>query len=373
MKDNYTLSDHPAEDTESVDPSPTLPKHAPQSSLLHKRGRRWYLILGGFVIIAVVLGSFFTLALKSFITRQTATSAYSFSGTRCPFKPGTGITEGKDLTCGYLTVPEDGQHPGKRQLKLAVAIFKARTSHPLPDPMVYLSGGPGGALLSDLAPLVSIGNPTGSITLTDVTLGHDLILMDQRGTGYSQPSLSCQELDAYNRATQNVKLSQNALGIVYVQTMHQCYNRLVATGINVNAYTTENDAADFDGLIHGLGYKQDNLYGVSYGTRLALAIMRLFPSDIHSVILDSTLPPQANLFGDLSKVTQHAYDTFFKGCAASTTCQQQYPHLQTIFYQLIDTLNAHPVTFQDVHAGKILLTGDGLSSWLFSALYVTNF
>lgn len=372
MKDNETLHDHTSEKIESINPSSALPIHNPSHSLPHRRGRRWYLIVGSLGIILVVLGSFFTLSLRSVITRQTTTTDYSFSQARCPFKPGAGIIEGKDLTCGYLTVPEDSQHPGKRHLKLAVAVFKARTAHPLPNPMVYLSGGPGGALLSDVGPLISIGNPNG-VSLENITLGHDLILMDQRGIGYSQPSLSCPEIDTYNKATMNANLSQDALGSGYTHAMQQCHDRLAAAGINFNAYTTENDAADFHDLIHALGYKQVNLYGVSYGTRLALTIMRLFPGDIRSVILDLTLPPQANLFSGLAKVTQHAYDTFFQGCAASETCQQEYPQLQSIFYKLIDTLNKNPVTFQDAHVGKVLLTGDNLANWLFSSLYVTNF
>jgi pimeloyl-ACP methyl ester carboxylesterase len=372
MKDNNTLHDHPSAKIESENLSSALPLPDAPLSAPRKRVRKRYLLVGSLGIIVVVLGGFFTLSIRSFMTGQTTPAAYSFSQARCPFKPGTGIIEGKDLTCGYLTVPEDSQHPGKRHLKLAVAIFKARIAHPLPDPMVYLSGGPGGALLSDVGPLISIGNPNG-VSLEDITLGHDLILMDQRGIGYSQPSLSCPEIDTYNKDTMNVNLSQDALSAGYNHAMQQCYNRLAAAGINFNAYTTENDAADFHDLIHALGYKQANLYGVSYGTRLALTMMRLFPADLHSVILDSTLPPQANLFSGLARVTQHAYDTFFQGCAASPTCQQEYPQLQSIFYQLIDTLNKHPVTFQDLHVGKVLLTGDNLANWLFSSLYVTNF
>jgi pimeloyl-ACP methyl ester carboxylesterase len=125
-------------------------------------------------------------------------------------------------------------------------------------------------------------------------------------------------------------------------------------------------------LIYALGYKQVNLYGVSYGTRLALTVMRLFPDDVRSVILDSTVPTQENLVDALPTATQHAFDTLFQGCAANHRCATSYPQLQSLFYHLVDTLNVHPVTFYDAHYGPIVLNGDNLANWVFSSLYVTR-
>ena len=282
------------------------------------------------------------------------------------------MVEGKDLRCGYLTVPEDQQHPGKQKLKLAVAIFKASTPNPAPDPYVYLSGGPGGPLLSDVGPLISRTNPQG-IFPANITLGHDLILIDQRGTGYSQPLLNCPEVAAYSKLTQDKNVSAADLNTGTLQALRQCHDRLTRAGVDLNTFTTINDAADIDDLIHALGYKQVNIYGVSYGTRLALTMMRLFPGDIRSVILDSTLPTQLNLFTNLSAVTQHAFDTLFQGCAVDQPCQQSYPHLQDVFYHLVDKLNAHPVTFKDAQYGPVLLTGDDMKNFVFTALYVSRF
>ncbi len=274
---------------------------------------------------------------------------------------------GRDLTCGFLTVPEDRSQPQGRQIQLAVAIFQAAHAGTASLPFLYLSGGPGGATLSELGPYINQENRD------NVTLGREFIIFDQRGTGYSTPSLYCKEVDQYNRATQDVNLSRNANDADYVQAMRACHDRLTGAGIRLSAYTTIADAQDVHDLIHALGYRQVDLYGVSYGTRLALTVMRLFPQDLHSVILDSTVPTQSNLFTSYPAAMQHAFDTLFKGCQASTTCRQRYPQLQSMFYHLVERLNAHPVTFNDVQYGPVLLNGDGLVSWLFSSLYVTSF
>ena len=296
----------------------------------------------------------------------TALSTSSaFRTTACPFTPGKGITEGKEVSCGFLTVPEDRGQPQGRPIQLAVAIFKPSATVPA-EPMVYLSGGPGGSLLSGWAPSISMS------TLQQITQGHTLIMLDQRGTGYSQPTLNCSEFEQLNADIQNKILSREEASTLYIAAGKKCHDRLLNAGINLQAYTTIADATDVHDLIHALGYKQANLYGVSYGTRLALTVMRLFPGDVRSAILDSIVPTQTKLFDSLPVVKQHAYDTLFKGCAASAKCQAMYPQLESVFYQLVTNLNAKPIRFQDVKYGPVALDGDGLASWVFVMLYVTE-
>nr|BBH92621.1 transporter [Thermogemmatispora argillosa] len=298
---------------------------------------------------------------------QPAT-ADSFRQGPCPFQPGSGIIQGRDLICGTLTVPEDRSQPQGNTIRLAVAVFKAATAQAAETtPFLYLSGGPGGATLSELGPYINQANRQA------VTLGRTFILFDQRGTGYSSPSLYCPEVDRFNQSTKDQNLSRQANDAGYLRALRSCHDRLTAEGIHLSAYTTIADAQDVHDLIHALGYRQVDLYGVSYGTRLALTVMRLFPQDLRSVILDSTVPTQSNLFTSLSASMQHAFDTLFKGCQADAFCSETYPNLQTTFYRLVNRLNAHPVTFNDLQYGPILLTGDGFAQWVFTSLYVTSF
>jgi len=297
----------------------------------------------------------------------TATAAYkgTFQTSPCPFSPGDGIVEGKDVTCGFLTVPEKRDQPRGRTIQLAVAVFKGSTN-PSGIPDLYLTGGPGGGALGDFGPYITASN------LNDVTLGHTFILLDQRGTGYSRPALDCHEFSDLSNSTADQTMTYGQENKMYVQAAKQCRDRLVQSGIDLNSYTTITNATDVDALIHALGYDQVNLYGVSYGTRLALTFMRLFPGDIRSVILDSTVPTQSNLFTALPAVTQHAYDVLFAGCAKDVHCYSAYPQVESVFYQLVTRMNAHPISFQDPKYGPIQLNGDGLANWLFSAMYVTR-
>src|SRR5947209_13862722 len=115
------------------------------------------------------------------------TSVPRFDPAPCPFKPAGGIAEGKNLRCGYLVVPENRSAAGSRTIRLAVAIFKSPAAHPASDPVVFLQGGPGAGALG-IAPFIN------SSSLPAWTGDRDLILIDQRGTRYSQPSLACPEV-----------------------------------------------------------------------------------------------------------------------------------------------------------------------------------
>jgi len=150
----------------------------------------------------------------------------------------------------------------------------------------------------------------------------------------------------------------------------------VNEGINLNAFTTLENAADVHDLIRTLGYQQVNLEGGSYGTRLALTVMRLYPAELRSVILNSVIPPQVNAFTSIPRAATRAFDVFFQGCAADRSCNATYPHLQAVFYQLIADLNTTPITFQatphlsDVPA-TVNFTGNDLVLWLRQSLFTT--
>jgi pimeloyl-ACP methyl ester carboxylesterase len=271
------------------------------------------------------------------------------------------------LRCGFLTAPENHASARSATIQLAVAIFKAPGAQVSPDPIVYLTGGPGGELLADWGPSITSAN------LGSTTLGHDLILLDQRGTGYSKPFLGCSELDDAKKIAQKEQSSGEDVYRLLTQAISACHQRLTRAGVNLQAYTTIENANDVHDLIHALGYKQVDLDGVSYGTRLALTVMRLFPGDIRSVVLDSVVPTQENLFKNAGADTQHAFDVLFAGCAANATCNSTYPHLADRFYQLVDNLNFHPATFYTIfdHSPE-QLSGDDLADWLYHAMYDTD-
>ncbi len=264
-----------------------------------------------------------------------------FEAADCPFSLPADET---DVECGYLIVPENRSLPDSPTIELAVAIIYS--PNPSPEPIIYLEGGPGGSALSAV-----------DSWLTSILReNHDLILLDQRGTGYSSPTLDCPEI---NEDYESEDAATEA-----------CRDRLLADGVDLTAYNSAENAADVNDLRLALGYEQVILYGISYGTRLALTVMRDFPEGLHSVVIDGVYPPNVN-----SRETEvldgyRALTVLFDTCAADADCGSAFPNLEDDFYATIEDLNANPTVVTDPESGEEFdLTGDDLLSAVTQALY----
>jgi pimeloyl-ACP methyl ester carboxylesterase len=255
-----------------------------------------------------------------------------FEAAACRFPAPADMPSGGTLRCGYLVVLEERSAAvtaaNISTLRLAVAVVSS--GHPAVDPVVYLAGGPGGAGSSDLAALV--GGPAQTL-LGD----RDWIFLDQRGTGFSEPSLACPEVHASGAG---------ATDPVEFQHAEDCATRLSSAGIDVSAYTTANSAADVADLVSALGYDQVNLYGASYGSRLALAVERDFPEVLRSVILDGVLPPQASGYANAPISVSRSLRLVFDACAADARCSAAYPDPLGQFGHVMSRLHTQPVAVE---------------------------
>lgn len=248
------------------------------------------------------------------------------------FEPGPcrfGVPAGYDPQCGDLLVPENRARTATRMIRLHAAIFRSRSPNPAPDPVIHLAGGPGSSSLDSAGYMLRQG-------LNAVLDRSDLILFDQRGTGASQPLLDCPERETANPALLQRGLTAPGSSEIIVQAFRACRERLLAEGVDLSAYTSAASAADVDDLRQALGYAQVNLYGVSYGTRMALTILRDFPGSVRSAVLDSTYPPQAHLYTALPASAARAFDVFF------ARQNDRHPGLREAFYALVDQLNTRP-------------------------------
>ncbi|MBA3826460.1 MAG: alpha/beta hydrolase, partial [Ktedonobacterales bacterium] len=321
----------------------------------------------GIVLCALLMAAGMSVAQPS-AAAQAATSHFTTS--KCGFTLGAGIVAGRDVRCGYLTVPENRAHP-VRSIRIAVAIFTSVDAHRASDPLIFLQGGPGGAIVADVGAAITAKNRAAIVG------DHDLILVDQRGTGLSQPPLSCPEVNTQQLALLNQDLTPQKSAALYETAMAKCHTRLVHQGIDLSGYTTYNNAADVHDLILALGYPAVDIYGVSYGTRVALEIERSFPQHVRSVILDSSVPTQLRLQPSVASARTRVYATLFAGCQANANCNKKYPNLQGTFTALVARLNTHPlqVAVKDTtnKSYKVLFKGADLYDFVWQVFYVSPF
>jgi pimeloyl-ACP methyl ester carboxylesterase len=300
---------------------------------------------------------------SSALPSPAPTLAYQpvFNPAPCAFP----VPGGYRVYCGYLVVPENRANPDSPQIQLHVAVFQSIAEGPEPDPVVHLAGGPGSSSLGVAGYMFNQG-------LGAILERRDFILFDQRGTGYSQPRLDCQERNALTATLLSGALTEEQSQQAIVDAFRQCRDRLRAQGIDLSSYNSAASAADLNDLRQAFGYNQLNLYGVSYGTRLALTVLRDFPGSVRSAVLDSAYPLEVNLYTALASNAERAFNVFFDDCAADPTCNASYPNLRAVFYNLVDQLNASPATVYLSLGGSdvpVLLTGDLLIDVLFVGLY----
>jgi pimeloyl-ACP methyl ester carboxylesterase len=228
------------------------------------------------------------------------------------------------ISCGYLEVPQDRNRPDGLQIELAVAIIAAQNDRPHPDPILYLEGGPGGGALFAAEEWLD----------SALNREYTIILLDQRGTGFSWPNLGCPELE-------EVADDDDA----FLAALRDCRTRLLDLGVELAHYHSAASAQDIADLRRALGIEQWNLLGVSYGTRLALTAMRDAPEGIRSVILDSVYPPNVNAYEEQALTFAGAIAALLQGCAADRACNAAYPDLAETFYALLEELDEEPLYF----------------------------
>jgi pimeloyl-ACP methyl ester carboxylesterase len=241
------------------------------------------------------------------------------------------------VTCGYVIVPEDRSGDPLKTIRLAVAVFHSTSENPAPDPVMFLQGGPGGEA-------VQLSAGAFNVLVAPFLSKRDYVTFDQRGTGLSEPALKCDELDKVYRQDIYGTIPGDTRELVYKNAFLSCGGLLQVNGIELNSYTTTESAADLKDILNLLGYSKVNLYGASYGTRLALVTMRNHPEIVKTAILDSVVPVEANVFSQYPDSVNSALSQLFDTCAADIKCNSAYPDLKTVFWDLIKELNTNPVT-----------------------------
>lgn len=227
------------------------------------------------------------------------------------------------LRCVTLRVPlERGGGNASASLGLHVTVAPAFRQAARPDPLFVLAGGPGQAG-SDVLPLLNT-------SFRRIRATRDIVFIDQRGTGLSG-KLDCETTPAQETMTEQ-QLDAELVA---------CVARL---NTPLRAYGTAAAAADIESVRVALGYRSINLWGGSYGTRLAQAYARAYPAQVRSLMLDGVAAPDQVIPAG-GRDGQAALDALFRQCAAEPQCQRAFPQIRAEF----DALSAR------IAAGKVIV------------------
>ncbi len=240
----------------------------------------------------------------------------------CRISVGAG-SPGIPARCGIFVRPLDPDDASKGSIDLKVAVVPALTLEPAADPFVPIAGGPGQSSIYFYAGW--------SRAFERVRLHRDILLLDQRGTGDSAP-MSC---DIDEDIVEGKYSTEQTLRLT-----EQCLDMLPH---DTRFFTTSVAVRDLEALRQALGYSQLNLYGISYGSRVAQHFARRYPDSTRTVIIDGVVAPQLPLGPDIATESQKAIDRVFDRCAETPTCNERFPDVRDDFALLRGALAEEPI------------------------------
>jgi pimeloyl-ACP methyl ester carboxylesterase len=267
------------------------------------------------------------------------------------FRPGgcngdyAGVTQRVD--CGVLHLDETRGKRNSRRIQIPVAIVRAKAPKGLP-PVIFLHGGPGGDAVSNVP---SYLKRPGAADL--IGADQDWIFLDQRGSGLGAPSMDCPGTALTDAGPPT---SKDAEGIV------ACLDRFRRQGVDLSRYNAIEVARDVQDLRRALKLERIDLYGGSYGTRIAAAIQRHAPQGVRAVVQDSPWPPEGDW--GAPEMTSDAIDVILAKCGAQADCARRYPDVKARFAAVVQRFLAGPQTI-----GGKTYTADDLGGFLMDAGY----
>jgi pimeloyl-ACP methyl ester carboxylesterase len=288
--------------------------------------------------LALLVTGFLTACTPAAWLPQTPTAPPALPAVFQPCQlAGSALSRG-DADCGVLSLPENYANPGGTRIYVAVARLRASGQHPLSDPLFLLAGGPGQAATQVFLPQIGYLDP--------VRQDHDLVIVDQRGTGSSNP-LTCPA--AGTQPELSAALTESAL----VDRVKTCLAGLKG---DPRYYTTQEFVQDLEQVRQSLGYDKIDLLGVSYGTRVALEYLRAYPQHVRAVVLDGAVPLDWPVGVDAPQNAQAAMDAILARCLSDPACQSAFPDLRQEFNDLFASLDRQPqpVAFADPTSGELL-------------------
>jgi pimeloyl-ACP methyl ester carboxylesterase len=213
------------------------------------------------------------------------------------------------VECGRIEVWEDRSTRAGRRIPIHFVVARALGPEAAraPDPIFFFPGGPGAAATG--------AAPRFAVELGTIRWRRDLVFVDERGTGRSNP-LDCSPVWT--------DLQSYLVDSIDGELMAGCRPELEARA-DLRQYTTVASAGDVDAVAEALGYRQINLYGASYGSRLALEVIRRHGERVRSALLVGVAPSFGMAVETLAADTQWALERLIDDCEADSGCAEAFP------------------------------------------------
>lgn len=265
----------------------------------------------------------------------------------------------KDFLCGQYEVFENRAAKAGRKIKLNLMVLPALSDTPAPDPIFYLAGGPGaGATIYAGAPFIHRLHRT-----------RDVVLVDQRGTGQSNP-LVCKLRGA------DGPMQSYFADVTTPEAVRACRAELEKTA-DLRLYTTTIAMADLDEVRDALGYDKINVYGGSYGSTTALAYLHFYPQHVRTATVTGVAPLDLRLPLSFGRGVAHALERLFADCDADPQCHAAFPELRKEFAAVVERLDKGPVTFDTLNPStgrkeRVTMTRHGFAENVLLMLYHPN-
>jgi pimeloyl-ACP methyl ester carboxylesterase len=266
----------------------------------------------------------------------------SWEKVACPFDASKALLP---VTCGRLTVPENYDRPG-RTIEVAVMIVHPAETRDPASPVIFLSGGPGSPSLVHVETLVT------TPAIKEIVVDRDWVFFDQRGGGRSVPELYCQPDDDWFRRVRT------------------CRDQLLKQGVDLSQYNSARIASDMEALRKALGVKQWNVWGASYGSRLAFTMARDYPASVRTLLVDGPyMPEEQEVVEDLHGAEVVGNKIFYK-CAVDAACAAKYPQLRSRFLSALPRLRQQPLSIGKEQRDDSAVTGY-MQNILYGGAYPT--
>jgi pimeloyl-ACP methyl ester carboxylesterase len=246
-----------------------------------------------------------------------------------PKRPTIPITpffiEGIDDTflTATLTVPENRDKPGGRTIDLHIVIVPSLDRKDKGAPLFDIEGGPG-------IP-ATLGAAEYAASLRVHRQHRDVVLVDQRGTGQSNP-LRCPELE-----------SASPLDDLFdPNAVTRCRDELSKIA-DLSHYTTMDAVRDLDDVRKALAYDTIDLCGISYGTQVVQVYMRQFPEHVRCAVMIGTVPLGEKFPLDHARNAEEIFQRVLDDCDGNADCGRAFPSLRREWTEVLDRFDMRPV------------------------------